>query len=349
MRAAVWYGPEQMKVEAVPDLNPGPDDMLLKIICCNICGSDIRTFSSGSSSIKEGTILGHEFVAEVIEAPSNSGFNAGDMVAAAQDIPCTTCWYCKNGMEHICENKLEFGKHFQGAFAEKMLIPDVALRQGWVKKIPAGMSINAASLIEPVSSCVHTRSVVKFNPGETILIIGAGPIGCMHGELAMHFGAEKVIMADKSESRLEVAKRFNFTNYVNPGMSSLEQMIKKDFPFGVDKVISANPSPKALAEAVGLVRKRGTVVAFGGLPKDNYLIQVDGNRVHYDEVSIIGSYAYSRAENDLALDYVQSGIISSEKYITATFSLDDITMGMHEARQATGMKVQISINKMEGF
>lgn len=349
MQAAVWYGPGEMKVEKVADPQCGGEDVLLRVLCCNICGSDVRTYTSGSSSIPEGTVLGHEFVGQVLKSPKNSEYKPGQLVTAAQDIPCTKCWYCTNGMEHICENKLEFGKHFQGAFAEQMVIPEIALRQGWVKKVPDKMSINAASLVEPLSSCVHTRSVTEFKTGEKVLIIGSGPIGCIHGELAKEFGAQSVIIADLSQPRLDIAKKFGFTEYINPGTTNLSETITINYPFGVDKVISANPSPKALAEAIGLVRKGGTVVAFGGLPKDNFIVEADGNRIHYDEVVLTGSYAYSRAENDLAFKYVETGVISSEKYITSVYPLAEIEKGMKEAQRAEGMKVQILINEPEGL
>lgn len=349
MQAAVWYGPGKLRLETVMDPECGPADVLLKVLCCNICGSDVRTYTSGSSSIPEGTILGHEFVGQVLQAPADSEFKTGQLITAAQDIPCTECWYCKNGMEHICENKLEFGKHFQGAMAEKMVIPEIALRQGWVKKVPEKMSINAASLVEPLSSCVHTRFVTEFKPGETVLIVGGGPIGCMHGELAKHFGAQAVILADLSQSRLDIAKKFGFTEYINAGAVNLSKEITAKYPFGVDKVISANPSPQVIAEAIGYVRKGGTVIAFGGLPKDNFIVHADGNRIHYDEVVLTGSYAYSLAENDLAFKYVETDVISSDKYITSVYPLEKIEDGMKEAQRAEGMKVQIKINEPEGF
>jgi len=247
-------------------------------------------------------------------------------------------------MEHLCENKMEFGKHFQGAFAEYMAIPEVALRKGWVKRIPETMTENEATLIEPVSSCVHTQSIVSFKSSENVLIVGGGPIGCIHGELVKHVGADAIVLADLSEARLESAKRFGFTSYVNASSVNLIEYVRENFPLGMDKVISANPSPDALAQAIQLVRKRGTVIAFGGLPKDNFTVQADGNRIHYDEITLTGSYAYSRKENALAFEYVSTGVISADQYITSVYPLEEIVEGMKAAQRAEGLKVQIKIS-----
>jgi L-iditol 2-dehydrogenase len=344
MRAAIWYEPGKLEVQQIEDPACSQNDLMLKVLLCNICGSDLRTYMFGSASIKSGTVLGHEFVGRVLQAPAWSEFSTGHLVTAAQDIPCEHCWYCLHNMEHVCENKMEFGKHFQGAFAEYMVIPEVALRQGWVKRVPETMTKNAATLIEPVSSCVHTQSIVSFKLSENVLIVGGGPIGCIHGELAKHAGADAVILSDLSEARLERAKRFGFTRYVNASSVNLIDFVRESFPLGMDKVISANPSPDALAEAIQLVRKGGTVIAFGGLPKDNFTVKADGNRIHYDEVTLTGSYAYSRKENDLAFKYIAEGVVSADQYITSVYPLEDIVEGMKKAQKAEGMKVQIKIN-----
>ena len=344
MRAAVWFGPGKLEVRLIDEPACCQYDLMLQVLRCNICGSDLRTYLSGSSSIKPGTVLGHEFVGRVLQAPDWSGFSAGNLITAAQDIPCEQCWYCLHDMEHLCENKMEFGKHFQGAFAEYMAIPEVALRKGWVKRIPETMTENEATLIEPVSSCVHTQSIVSFKSSENVLIVGGGPIGCIHGELVKHVGADAIVLADLSEARLESAKRFGFTSYVNASSVNLIEYVRENFPLGMDKVISANPSPDALAQAIQLVRKRGTVIAFGGLPKDNFTVQADGNRIHYDEITLTGSYAYSRKENALAFEYVSTGVISADQYITSVYPLEEIVEGMKAAQRAEGLKVQIKIS-----
>lgn len=343
MRAAILNGPQNITINEVPEPIYSENDVLVKVICCNICGSDVRTYRFGSDSIKSGTILGHEFVGEVIKAPAWSGLNTGDRVTAAQDIPCGECWYCRNAMIHVCENKLEFGKQYQGAFADKMVIPEIAIKKGWVKKLPDTMSTEAGSLVEPVSSCVHTQIISPTKPGDVIVIIGAGPIGCIHGELAKNTKAEAVIIADLSEDRLEIARKFNFTDYVCTKKEDLVAKIKTMYPKGVDKVISANPSPEAVTQGIEIARKRGTVVAFGGLPKNNYMVPVNGNKIHYDEIQLMGSYAYSPQENDIAFDYISSGAISVEHYISEVFTLDRIEEGMRAAIDAKAMKIQIRI------
>lgn len=343
MKAAIYYGPQNIKVENVNDPTYTENDILIRVNICNICGSDIRTYRFGSDSIQSGTVLGHEFVGEVIDAPKWSDFKRGDKITAAQDIPCGTCWYCQHDMIHICENKLEFGKHFMGAFAENMVIPEIAIKNGWVRKLPETIDEKSGSLIEPLSSCIHANNIAPTRPGDIVLVIGAGPIGCMHAELAKNHEAKTVIIADLSEDRLNVARKFNFDYYFCTSKVDLIKVIRDLFPFGIDKVISANPSPEALSQGVELVRKQGTVIAFGGLPKNNYMINVNGNRIHYDEINLIGSYAYSPKENDRALDYILSGKINIDYYISKSFPLKNITDAMQEAINSKEMKIQIKI------
>ncbi|HEY3315126.1 MAG TPA: alcohol dehydrogenase catalytic domain-containing protein [Bacillota bacterium] len=341
MKAAIWYGPGRIEVETVPDPIPGPADLLLKIICCNICGSDLRTYLSGSSSIKPGTILGHEFAGQVVSAPEGSGFSPGDVVTAAQDINCGDCGYCRHGLEHICQNKLEFGKHFPGAFAELMVVPETALAKGWVRKLPPGMTPEEASLVEPASSCVHTLAITPRRPGQAVLIIGAGPIGCLHGELAKAAGAGLVLLADTAEDRLNMAERFGFDACLNARQTEFREQVFRLCPGGVDLAISANPSPAAIIQAIDLVRKAGIVVAFGGLPKGDPWLTIDGNRIHYDEIVLMGSYAYSRRENDEALARILKRDIHPELYITDVLPLDSIREGFERARAGRALKLQI--------
>ncbi|GFN37174.1 zinc-binding dehydrogenase [Tepidimicrobium xylanilyticum] len=344
MKAAIWYGQNNIEVKDITEPKYKEGDLLLQVICCNICGSDIRTYRHGSNSIKPGTVLGHEFVAKVIDATNCDGFSEGDLVIASQDIPCGECWYCTNGYENVCENKLEIGKDFQGAFAKKIVLPEVILKKGWVRKLNSQISIDAGSLIEPVASCLHTQKLLPPKEGDNVVIIGAGPIGCMHGELAKHAGADKVIMADLSSSRLEIAEKFNFDKYINSSKEDLVQVIREMFPFGVDRVISANPSVDAVRQAVEMVRKKGVVIAFGGFPKANYMVELDGNRIHYDEVVVIGSYAYSREECDEAMDLIRKGAISVDNYISRRFPLEAIEEAMVLATKAEVMKIQIRLD-----
>ncbi|MCF6462180.1 zinc-binding dehydrogenase [Clostridium sp. Cult1] len=343
MKAAIWNGPNKIEVKDVDEPKYKEGDLLLQVICCNICGSDIRTYRYGSDSIKTGTVLGHEFVARVIDATNCDGFSEGDLVIASQDIPCGECWYCTSGYENVCENKLEIGKDFQGAFAEKIVLPEIILKKGWVRKLDSQIPIDAGSLIEPVASCLHTQKLLPPKKGENVVVIGAGPIGCIHGELAKHAGAEKVIIADFSRDRLKIAEKFNFDKYVDSSKEDLVQVIKEMFPFGVDRVISANPSVDAVRQAVEIVRKKGVVVAFGGFPKTNYMVELDGNRIHYDEIVVIGSYAYSRKECDEAMNLIREGAISVDNYISRKFPLEDIGEAMVLATKAEVMKIQIRL------
>jgi L-iditol 2-dehydrogenase len=258
-----------------------------------------------------------------------------------QDTPCGECEYCLGGNEHVCENKLEFGKHFPGGFAEYVLVPQVVVEKGWVRRVPEGLSYDAATLVEPLSSCVHAQHISGIGRGDNIVVIGAGPIGCMHLQLARHRGARSVTMVEISGARLSLVQAFSPDLVIDPSKGDMVESFRAVYPVGADVAIVACPSPEAVSQAVLVTRKCGRVVIFGGLPKDRAGVCLDGNYIHYEEISVMGSYAYTRAENDEALELVRTGVVRPENYITQVFCLDDVVQAFEAAKAATALKIKV--------
>lgn len=241
----------------------------------------------------------------------------------------------------MCDNLKAIGYHYDGGFAEYMLVPEDAVRNGCVNRIPDNVSFEAASLAEPLACVINGQILSRIEIGDTVLILGAGPIGCFHAELARNTGAGKVILADVSSERIKMAE---FTGAILIDMGKVD--IKKavaDITRGhmADRVIVAVGVHQAQEIALELVAKRGSVNFFGGLPKEKPFINFNSNLLHYGEFFVVGTHGSSPIHNKIALDLISSGRINPERYITHRYSLKDIKTGLEKAEKREGLKIVV--------
>jgi L-iditol 2-dehydrogenase len=225
MKAIVYRGNENISAETVRDPEIKSGEALLRVKAAAICGTDLRIIHHGHHRIPDGTrrILGHE-IAGIIEAVSSnvSGLQTGMPVAIAPNVHCGNCMHCIHGHTHLCENYTAFGIGIDGGFAEYMVLPSKAIKQGNIIPMKAGTDYAQAALIEPLSCCLNSLEYTEFSLGETLLIIGAGPIGIMHTLLANCMGAAKVIVSEISDDRLIDVKKFGADVTVNPTKQELK-------------------------------------------------------------------------------------------------------------------------------
>ena len=199
MRAAVFQGLEKMVVQQVPDpALPDDESLILKVHTCAVCGSDIRIFHHGNPRVKPPQIIGHEVAGEVVAVGSKvTRFKVGDRLATGADVPCGECEWCRNGLANNCATNYAIGYQFPGGFAEYMPLNGLTLRYGAVHHIPQGLSYEVASLAEPMGCCINGLELCNIKLGDTIVVIGAGPAGCMLMQLARSFGAAQVIAVQR--------------------------------------------------------------------------------------------------------------------------------------------------------
>ena len=189
MKAAVFEAPEHMTVREVDVASCGPDDIVVKVHACGICGSDVRNFKAGLKGDVGPQIMGHEFTGVVSEAGAHvSRLAVGDRVAIAPDVSCGACFYCKRGLVNLCMQHRMVGTHWPGGFAEYAHLPQVVLDRGMVHRIPPGLGLDEAALSEPASSVIAAQENAGVGLGDTV-VIGDGPIGCLHIEIARSRGA----------------------------------------------------------------------------------------------------------------------------------------------------------------
>ncbi len=341
MKAAVFEAPERMVVRQVELAPCGPDDVVMKTHACGICGSDVRNFRSGLKGDVGPQVMGHEFTGVVTEAGRNVRRLApGDRVAVAPDVSCGSCYYCKRNLVNLCLEHRMVGTHWPGGFAEYVHLPQVVLERGMVHRIPDGVSLEAAALSEPASSVIAAQENAGVGLGDTVLIIGDGPIGCLHTEIARARGAERILLAGLT--RLEEARRFGPDLLIDAGtQDTVQETRAATGGLGADVVIVANPVAATQAQAVRAVRKRGRVVLFGGLPKASPETTLDGNLIHYGEIVVMGAFSYPAYVHEKALAAIAAGQIHPEKYFNLVVSLDDIVQGFRAAAEGRALKVLV--------
>lgn len=341
MKAAVLYGPNDLRYEDVDTpVCPG-DGILVKTIACGICGSDLRTYGGGSSSAIYPSISGHEIAGVIVES-NVDGYPAGANVSIAPVIACGQCWYCKNGMQNQCDNLKMIGtaNGVNGGFAEYVAFTGEMVRNGCFNIIPDDFAPVDTVIAETASSVLNAQINTNLVMEDLVLVIGAGTIGCLHSEIAKIRGTKEVIIAEMNEAKAELAKKQGFENVYNyssddPGLKEL--IMEKTNGRGADTVICACPAGQAQADAVLLARKRGKVIFFGGInPKTAAVI--DTNTIHYKEITIYGASAYSPEVNRRALNLILSGQLDAQKFITHKYSLDNLSRGYEDMKNGKMIK-----------
>jgi len=341
MLAAVYYGPEDLRVEERPVPEIGPGEALLKVVSAGICGTDLRIFHGAHRKYPPGTVRvpGHEVVGDIVALGADvRGLGLGQRVFVAPNMGCGHCRHCVSGRNNRCLNYDAFGVTIDGAFAEYMRVPAAAILQGNLIAIDPDTD-PAAALIEPLACVLHGQDVLGIQPTDVVLIVGAGPIGIMHLMLARLQGARGVIVSDLLSARLDLAERAGADRVVNPTEDLTAVVHEESAGEGADVIIIAAPAAKAQEEALALAAVGGRISFFGGLPKGRSVIQFDSNLVHYRELCITGTTACSTNDCWRAAKIVNSGRIDLSPLVSARFPLREAATAIAAAEDRQSLKV----------
>jgi L-iditol 2-dehydrogenase len=351
MKAAVFEGLERLALRQVPYPQlPDAASLILKVHACAVCGSDIRIFHHGNPRVEPPQIIGHEVAGEVVEVGSRvERFQVGDRLATGADVPCGVCEWCRKGLANNCAINYAIGYQFPGGFAEYMPLNALTLRHGAVHHIPFSLSYEEATLAEPMGCCINGLELCDVDLGDTVVVIGAGPAGCMLMRLARAYGASRVLALQRSRARLPLARELGEADQVlcTQDVDAVEGVLEATDGEGADVVITANSSVETHRQALNMVRNRGRINFFGGLPGDAPPISLESNLVHYKELRITGSHGSVPRQHRLALDLLAAGTIDGASFITHTFPLDEIVAAFEAAEGHEGMKVVVHPHQNE--
>ncbi len=345
MKAVVYGGVGRFDLKEVPEPTLEPGGLVARVDYCGICGTDFKLFHNENPRFPPGSILGHEFAATVVEAsPQAHGFQAGDRITMATTVPCGECYLCNQYLTNLCPNARCVGAAYQGAFAEFIPIPAQAIRMGNVVKIPDGLSSRAAALTEPLSCVINAQSVARVGVGVSVVVVGAGPLGCMHVQVARARGARQIIVVQRSRPRCEMAARFDVDAVICAERENVvERVMELTEGRGADRVMVCAPDRRAQEQSLQLAAKGGVVSLFASLPKGASEITLDSRLVHYGQISVVGCSDSTGPQAHEAVELLRHGAVDADKLITHEVTLDRILEGIEIMRTRRSLKVMVRI------
>ena len=341
MKAVLFYGPENIKYEDVRLRPLKKGEVLVKIMSALTCGTDVKTYRRGHpvliKSIPSG--FGHEFSGVVEKLGEGvTKFSVGDRVVAANSAPCGECFFCKRGEYNLCEH-LDL---LNGAYAEYIIVPERIVKKNMLI-LPDDLSFDKAAFCEPLANVVHGVERSDIKAGQTVGIIGIGPIGLMFARLAKLKGAN-VIVAGRNPLKLKMADEFahadeiiDLKKYPNP-----EKIFKEytDEKRGLDLAVECVGLPEIWERVFSCVRPGGTVHFFGGC-KSGSTVTFDTTKMHYGDIKLMSVFHHTPKYFRQALDYIASGDVEVEKLITNTLSLKDVEFAMKQHIEGKAIKFLI--------
>jgi L-iditol 2-dehydrogenase len=341
MLAAMIYGVKDLRVEEVakPEVEHG--EVLVKVKAATTCGTDLKIFQRGyvEGVIKLPTVFGHEWAGEVAEVGEGTSWSkVGMRVRAGNSATCLRCPMCQKGSFNLCEDMM----WLWGAYAEYIKVPARMVLVN-MQEIPAHVSFEEAAVTEPLACVLRGAEKANMKLGDSVAIIGAGPIGLLHLLVARRLGAERVIVSDLVDERLEFAVKLGADEVVNAGREDAVERVKElTSGYGADVVIEAIGTPNTWEQALKMAGKGGVVLEFGGCPPRTE-IRVSTEMLHYGDLTVIGAFHTTPAHFKKALNLIASGTIDVKPLITRKMPLEKIKEAF-ETLTTSKKDVKIAIN-----
>ena len=311
-------------------------EMILKVRSAAICGTDVRMWNG---AVERPLVLGHEVAGDIHELGEGvKGYSVGQKVSVAPNYGCGICDFCVSGKTHLCPDYRALGINMDGGFEEYVRIPADLVRQGNVCPLGPAISYAEAAAVEPLSCAFNGFEAYGVHPGDAVLTIGSGPIGCMHAMLAQMAGASLVIMNDLSAERLDYCGKTigGIITYCGDDLKGF--VMEKTRGRGADVCVTACPSPAAQAACFDYMAMFGRVCFFGGLPKGREKVELNTNAIHYKHLMVTGTSRSSLSQYRKCLQLVESGVLPMNKLITNHFSLEQIGEAFEFVSKAGGLK-----------
>jgi L-iditol 2-dehydrogenase len=337
MKALRYYEPGKVEIEEMASPVPQPGEVLVRVHACGVCATDIKTIRRGHPKIKPGSVLGHE-IGGVIEAVNQvEGWHVGDRVAAAPYAPCGECDACKRGQFTLCNQLFDEG-FIPGGFAEFVVIPPRIVQKG-LFPIAENLSLESATLAEPLGCCLHGLEMMDIQPDDRLLILGDGPMGLLQAEAARALGVRHIVQTGMIADRLKRSAQIADAT-IDASQEDYAEQIRKIYPDGADKVMVSVGNSTLAETAFKFVHKGGTINLFAGLPRDARLT-IDPYQIHYDEVRLVGSFGLSPQHFQKALQLLADGKVNVNGIITATVPMNEVLEAIQDVSDYRGIKTVV--------
>jgi 2-desacetyl-2-hydroxyethyl bacteriochlorophyllide A dehydrogenase len=336
MRAAVVHEPGRVSVDAVEMPTCGSTDVVIRVKACGICGTDLR-IEAGEFLAVYPVTPGHEFSGTVVEVGSQvKHVRPGEPVAVNPNLPCRQCAYCRRGKVHLCEHPTACGVNFAGGFAQYCRVPaELAVR------VPDGLTMELAAMMEPVSCCLHGMDLAGVVPGDQVVVLGGGSIGLIMLQLARVAGAAQVLVSEPQAAKRALAHELGACATVDPtaGPEALREGVEEHMPGGADVVIEA-AGVAATSEAALAPARRGGTVLFFGVNAKQLELPLSPYDVYHRELTIRGAFTNPLTDTR-ALALLAAGRLRVAPLISHRFPLAEVREGLAAVRAGETVKALV--------
>jgi 2-desacetyl-2-hydroxyethyl bacteriochlorophyllide A dehydrogenase len=332
MKGMVLKAPRELALEEVPRPAAGPGQVLIRVTHSGVCGTDLKIYH-GAIPVQYPRIMGHEMIGEVVESGSDA-FRPGDRVIVDPQLFCGECFHCRIGETHLCPNGMLLGRDINGGFADYVTAP-----ASHVFPLPDGVSSRTAPLIQVLTTCLHSQSLIKIVPGESAVVLGLGVTGQLHVQLAKARGASPVIGITRSAAKRELAQQLGADLTFPGGEEAIGKVREVTGGRGADVVIETTGMLPVVAETIHMARSGGRILLFG------ILTATEGALPFYDlyfkELTLIGGRVAKSEDYPASIDLVQRGIVRLDPLISDVLPLGELQTAMKMLGSDSGPRMKI--------
>ena len=337
MKASYFLGKGSFEVRQAPELHPGPGEVVIKIMVCGVCGTDVHIFHGepGSADVNPPVVLGHEYSGEVVEVGEGvTALKPGDHVTVDPNIYCGECVYCRNGKKQLCETMQAVGVTRDGGFGEYSLVPAAQ-----AFKLGDSVPYEAGAMAEPVACCLHGIDLAGIKAGDRVCIVGGGAIGLIMLQLAKLSGASSLVLSEPNEKRRQVALSLGADAAIDPTAPDAGSAYEAALGDGADVVIECVGNNAAVKSAFQLAKKGATIVLFS-VPKVDATFDLPLFDVYKKELTIRGSFV-NPDTHERAVRLINSGKLDFTSIITHRFNLDQLPEAIAMQMSSESIKVVV--------
>jgi len=337
MKALRYLGPGQVEIEEIPCPAIGPGEVLVEVRACGVCATDVKTFVRGHPKIRPGAVLGHEIAGVIVAADGLPEWQEGTRVVVAPYVPCGACPQCARRRFSLCERLFEV-QIDPGGFSQFLRVP-ARIVSGGLIQLAEPTPFEEGCLAEPLACCLHALESLDIRAGESLLIVGDGPMGLLQAQVGKSMGAAPILLSGMTPERLAQASRWADV-VIDAKQDDVAEAVRRETGDGADKVIVSVGEASVAQAALALVRKGGAINLFAGMPREAQLV-LDGNRVHYDEIRVLGSFGFGPQHFRRAVEWIGEGQIDVRSLVTATVPLEGVKSALEAAARHQGIKTVV--------